>query len=140
MMQETRTQIPGLLEHIAAACAFVGKAAQDAGLDERTAYHCQLAVDEACTNIIEHGYQLKGADKIIDIICRYDFRAFAIILIDDGPPFNPLQRESPNPKAALHERTTSGGWGIHFIRQMMDDVHYEWRGRNYFSMVKRRIG
>lgn len=137
MSQETRIRIPGLLEQIAVACEFVGSAAHQAGLDERAAYHCQLAVDEACTNIIEHGYQLKGGDKVIDIICQADAHAFTIILMDDSPAFNPLLRPSPNPATPLHERTT-GGWGIYFIKQLMDEVRYAWRGRNQLIMVKRR--
>lgn len=139
MKQETRIRIPGLLEHVAAACEFVSHAAQQAGLDEHAMYHCQLAVDEACTNIIEHGYGFKGADKSIDIICQFDIRAFTIIIIDDGPAFNPLLRPSPNPTTPLHERTT-GGWGIYFIKQFMDEVQYRWRGRNELIMVKRRGG
>ncbi|MBZ0305269.1 MAG: ATP-binding protein [Anaerolineae bacterium] len=134
--QETSIRIPGLLEQVAVACEFVGNAAQQAGLDERAVYHCQLAVDEVCTNIVEHGYLFKGSNQVIDIVCRADYHTFTITILDDSPPFDPLNRPAPDPKAPLEERTT-GGWGVYFVKKLMDDVRYQWIGRNQLVMVKR---
>ena len=53
----------GRLDEIARARDFVAAVARNVGLSEKSVHHCALAVDETCTNIIEHGYQHQGHDK-----------------------------------------------------------------------------
>ncbi len=136
MVEERRLRIPGLIEKVRVACDFVVEAAQRAGMDERSVYHCQLAVDEACTNIVEHGYGRNGMDKVIDIICRSEGNRFTITVLDDSGPFNPFSRPDPDPSAVLEDRE-HGGWGIYFIKKVMDEVGYQRQGeRNRLTMVK----
>jgi serine/threonine-protein kinase RsbW len=135
--QESRFEIAGVLDQIPIACEFVADVARKAGLDERGIYHCQLAIDEACTNIVEHGYGQNGADKIIQLICRYDSHYLTIIIMDNSAAFDPLARPDPDPSMSLEKRE-KGGWGIYFIKKLMDGVSYMREGRvNRLTMVKR---
>lgn len=135
--QESRFEIAGVLEQIPLACDFVADVARSAGVDERGVYHCQLAVDEACTNIIEHGYGAQGANRIIQLICRVDNYHLTIILLDNSSAFDPLARSDPDPAMTLENRAT-GGWGIYFIKKLMDTVSYTREGHvNRLTMVKR---
>jgi anti-anti-sigma factor len=121
---ERRHSFLARLEHIAGACDFVEDAAFDAGFDVRSAYHCRLAVDEACTNIIEHGFAEDDHDHTIDVVCHCSDVDFVITIRDDAPPFDPTTVPAPPP---IHDidALKPGGWGIHLIRKMMDDVRYE---------------
>lgn len=137
---ETHLRIAAVPHQVPVACRFVAEAAGRAGLDEHAVYHCQLAVDEACTNIVEHAYQMQGEHQIIDIVCQTAAGRFTIIILDDGPAFDPLSQPDPNPNAPLEERT-GGGWGIHFIKKLMDEVSYSReRERNRLTLVKRLPG
>lgn len=137
MNRESRLTIAGTSEQVQVACEFVADAAREAGLDERAVHHCQLAVDEVCTNIVEHGYGASGPNRAIELICELTPQTFTITIIDDAPPFNPLTRPDPDPSASLEDRKT-GGWGIYFIKQIMDEVSYFQNGRyNHLVMVKR---
>jgi len=128
--------IAARLEEVRDACDFVVRAAESSGLDERAVYHCQMAVDEALTNIIEHGYGYEGADSTIEIRCQTENDRFIITLIDDSPAFNPLEHEAPDPDEPLDSREP-GGWGIYFIRRLMNEVSYEREnGRNRLTLVK----
>jgi anti-anti-sigma factor len=124
MPDPSRLVIVARLEEIRHACDFVVEAADAAGLDERAVYHCQMAVDEALTNIIEHGYAFEGESSEIEITCQTDSSRFTITLTDDSPAFNPLDHTAPDPIAPLDAREP-GGWGIYFIRRLMDDVTYQ---------------
>ena len=136
--QESRFEIAGVLEQIPLAGNFVAEIARKAGLDERGIYHCQLAIDEACTNIIEHGYGASGRDRVIQLICRVDSQNLTITILDNSSAFNPLERPDPDPAMPLEERTTTGGWGIYFIKRLMDGVSYTREGHvNRLKMVKR---
>ena len=130
---ENRLTIMGRLDEIARARDFVTAIAREAGLNEKSVHHCSLAVDETCTNIIEHGYQLQGHDKSIEIICQVESLNFIIRIRDDGPAFNPLLRTDPNPNAPLEERE-HGGWGIYFVKEFMDQVLYS-RDGNYNQLT-----
>lgn len=138
IVNESYLQIQAVPAQVTVACDFVAQAAAQAGLDEHAVYHCQLAVDEACTNIIEHAYKRRGDGQVIDIRCQTDTYRFTITIMDDGPAFNPLAAPAPDPTAPLDKRG-SGGWGIHFIRQFMDEVGYSREhNRNCLTVVKHR--
>lgn len=136
-MDERHLQIKGSLDSLAQARHFVHQAALDSGLNEQAAHHCSLAVDEACTNIIEHGYGSDGMQQVIDISCRKDKDKFIVTVLDDSPAFDPLAVPEPNRDASLNEREP-GGWGVFLIKKLMDDVVYDRQGsRNRLLMIKR---
>lgn len=128
--------IEARLEQVRDACDFVVACAETTGMDERAVYHCQMAVDEALTNIIEHGYGFEGEESAIEICCQRDGERFVITLIDESPAFNPLEHEAPDPDEPLDSREP-GGWGIYFIRRLMNDVSYDYvNGKNRLTLVK----
>ncbi len=137
MGEEHRIVIPSVLERIPDVCDFIVAACRRAGFNERATYHCQMAVDEACTNIIEHGYKAASQSGQIEIVFRDKGDRCAISILDSSPPFNPLEHDDPDPELPLYEREQPGGWGIYFIKKMMDAAMYAYEnGRNHLSMVK----
>lgn len=126
------------MEQIAHACQWVVQVAEEVGLDMRDVNHLELAIDEAVTNIVEHSYGDDGANKSIDIVIDEDGHTFKVTVIDEGPPFNPLQIDLPNPADNLDARPEQGGgWGVFFIKKLMDKVEYEFAAnKNHLIMVK----
>ncbi len=136
-IKERQLRIAGVLENVSIACDFVVEAAREAGLDERAIHHCYLAVDEACTNIIEHGYAQHCGECIIEVSCQRDEHTLTITIVDDSPAFNPLDRPDPDPRTPVQERGI-GGWGVFFIKKLMDQVVYSYEGdRNRLVMTKK---
>ncbi len=137
MAVERRLIIPGILKKIPEASDFVVQAAQAAGLDERSVYYCQMAVDEWCTNVIEHGYGEENARNRITIYCQSGDHALSMTITDDAPAFDPTDLPGEQPSRLLEEREP-GGLGWFFIKKMMDEVHYEYYdGHNTLTMIKR---
>ena len=139
-MTEHRLSIPGVVEQVPHACSWVVDIVENMGLGARDVNHCELAVDEAVTNIIEHGYGTDGPNQIIDILIQENPDQFTITIIDDGPPYDPLHNTDPDPLAALEDRPEhGGGWGVFFIKRLMDDVKYKYvANRNHLVMIKQR--
>lgn len=134
--QVKRLRIPAQLKHIEEACEFVANIARGIHLSDDAVYHCYLAVEEICTNIIEHGYGYRGDDKVIDLECVTISDGLRIKVIDDAAQFNPLKLAEPNPDSPLIERK-SGGWGVFFVRKYMDRIDYRYEeNRNQFIMEK----
>ena len=133
---ERKLTVPGRFDRLAEICAFVAEAATSAGLDEADSGRCQLAVDEACTNIIEHGYG--GEDKgQIEIVCDHRPGELTIKIRDRGTAFDPTQ--APDPKFNLAvEDMGIGGLGIYFMKQVMDAVDFQSKnGANTLTLIKR---
>jgi serine/threonine-protein kinase RsbW len=148
-MAETATlQVAGRYDQIQTLCAFVAAAARRAGLGKDDVFHLELCCDEASTNIIEHAY---GAENKGEISVTYEAHQdqFKVILRDDGRPFDPagvpppplLQQEDAAQNPALSDfldHLQVGGLGIYFMRELMDEVIYEFdeAGGNKLVLIK----
>lgn len=137
VMEETRT-FAGRFASLAAIGEFIAGAAEAAGLDPRDVHEVELAVDEACSNIITHAYGGEGRGDI-EVSYRIEGDGVTVILRDCGAPFDPDRVPRPDLQVPLQERN-GGGLGLHFIRGLMDEVRFEFTpdSGNVLTMVKRR--
>ncbi len=113
--------IPALYRSLQKMGEFVNMASKEAGFDDSEAYKVQLAVDEACTNIIEHAYGGENPDEEIVCDCTATEASIKIKLHDHGRAFDPEKVPAPDVRSGLSKRLP-GGLGLFFIRQLMDDV------------------
>jgi anti-sigma regulatory factor (Ser/Thr protein kinase) len=93
------------------------------GINDEHCYDVQLAVDEACTNIITHGYADIDPGSIILCLDLFE-NEISIIIIDFGHPFEPFEIDMPDVEGGL-EGMPMGGFGLFLIYQTMDEVNYE---------------
>ena len=129
---------PGRFESLEKISEFVQKVARSASLSERDVYAVQLAVDEACTNIIEHAYHGEGKGEIV-CTCDVLRDGFKVVLLDRASPFHPDKMPEPVLNAPLDE-VKQRGLGIFLMCKMMDDVKFEQSpgGGNRLTMIKHR--
>jgi serine/threonine-protein kinase RsbW len=131
--------IPGRYDRIIEVCKFVVSGAEQAGFNEDDLFKIELACDEACTNIIEHAY---GAEDMGKILVNWQFtdKAFVITITDEAQPFHPQDVPQPNLHAGPNDidDLKVGGLGIHFMRKLMDEVHFtiDKHGGNKLVMTK----
>lgn len=92
------------------------------GVTDEILYDVQLAVDEACTNIITHGYSnMDPGSVILDL--ELDPDRLSVSLTDFGHSFEPGEAPVADVHASIEEREL-GGFGLFFINQSMDKVDY----------------
>ena len=117
---------------------YVGEEARNAGLNDKGVYAVQLAVDEACTNIIDYAYGGESEQEI-RVSCQITPDALQITIQDDGKPFDADTVAPPDLDAPLSERQV-GGLGIFLINKLMDDVRYRSLGEvgNEIILKKKR--
>lgn len=117
---------------------FVAQAAQKAGLSDKAIYAVQLAVDEACANIIDHAYGGE-TDERIEIACEITKDSLRISLRDNGRPFDMDSVSPPDLNLPLSERQV-GGLGVHLIRNLMDGINYQSAREtgNLLTLTKKR--
>ncbi|MDE7251668.1 MAG: ATP-binding protein [Acetatifactor sp.] len=91
-----------------------------------------VAVDELYSNLCIHS----GA-RNVEIRCGLDDSQVGMIFVDNGIPYNPLEREEPDVTLPAGERPP-GGLGIYLVRKTMDKVSYEYiEGKNCLTIVKK---
>ncbi len=132
---EMRSQ-PRLL---AAARAMVMQFAQRIGFPDAACGQISLAVDEALCNVINHGYERRPDGHIWLNLWALDG--------DDPPGLKVVieDRARQVDPAAIRPRNLEdirpGGLGVHIIREIMDEAHYEKRegGGMRLTMIKRGV-
>ena len=92
-------------------------------ITDLTVYDVQLAVDEACTNIITYGYAGMNPGSVILALELFSDHV-VISLTDFGHPFEPSEPPPPDLEAGIEDFPTEG-LGLFFIYQTMDEIFYE---------------
>lgn len=115
-LEATLKNLPILREFIEHACIHMR-------LDENMTSAFKLAVDEACTNIITHGY--KGKDPgPIELTFEKEAKNVKLTIYDEGRTFDPDDTKAADIESDWEERPI-GGLGLFLIKEVMDDIHYE---------------
>ncbi len=137
MIHESTLEVPARLEALASISNFVVDAARGAGLDEHAVWEVQLAVDEAVTNAIVHGYHEHELRGTLSISIAQEDGKFVVSLRDQGAPFDPSRVPEPDLVSPLEQRKT-GGLGLFLMRKLMDDITFEREANvNVLRMTKR---
>ena len=117
-----------------------------------------LAVDEAVANIVEHAYQVDGAEvpggpdprggesgggpgtvraNTIQVVLDANAQRFEVLIRDCGMGFDP--REAPEVDVREHVKSgRKGGLGIFLMRRIMDEINYTFKHgvQNQLQMIK----
>lgn len=115
--------VPSSTENLALIRDFVTSVGKQARMSDVDISNLELAVDEACANVIEHAY---GHDRTKEVTIRaiFDENEMRISVIDSGKGFDPSKVQSETLDQLINERK-SGGLGMRLIKTLMDDVRYE---------------
>lgn len=97
----------------------------------------QIALDEVLTNIVDYGYADEAKHEI-RVCLRVVHGVLEITVEDDGVPFNPLESAEPDTSASLQERKI-GGVGLHFVKNLMDEVGYDRVGDRNRLFLKKNL-
>ncbi len=129
--------VPSSTENLALIRGFVSNIGKQAGLDENQVCMIEIAVDEACANVIEHAY---GSDRTKEVVVRAKLSddTIEIQVEDTGKGFDPASVEQKEVTRLIQERK-SGGLGMRMMKLVMDEVQYNMKPgeRNELRMVKK---
>ena len=135
-IKEYRLKIPSQTDNLELIRNFVSGVARKVGFDPEDVNKIELAVDEACANVIEHAYK-NDEQQDIDIAVKIDFQKLTVVVTDRGQTFKMTEVEVPDMPTYLAELRV-GGLGIYLMKALMDEVNYVSRpgGENAVAMVK----
>ena len=97
-----------------------------------------IAVDEVFANIAHYAYEDQAGRATVRFAYAPAPRTVTLTFIDGGIAFDPLQAQAPDTTLAARERTL-GGLGIFMVKQLMDEVQYEYTDGNNVLRLKKQI-
>lgn len=117
--------------------SFVELACNSHGVPPGIASDVKLAVEEVCSNIIEHGYREREVGPITLACERVDDR-LSVTVSDRGRTFDPEDARPADVETNWQERQI-GGLGWHLVKRVVDDLSYHSGpdGTNRLVLVKR---
>lgn len=120
-------------EEIRQPCELLRINLRRAGVSEEIAGHCELALQELLTNLVDHAY--KG-DTNRQILVRMACNREQIFLQteDTGLPADLKLEDVHMPEP---DELAEGGYGMAIIRSLMDDVRCDsTQGKNVWTLIK----
>ena len=123
------------IQQIPQLASFVDAVAEEAGIDFSEAMSLNLALEEAVVNVMQYAYPAE-THGTVTIEAVFNKEQLRFILSDTGTPFDPTAKEDVDVSLEVGDREI-GGLGIHLIRQIMDDISYEYKdGKNVLTLHK----
>ena len=108
------------------------------GIDSEVVYDLLLALTEAVTNIILHGYGSHPGWVKIDL--QPQGKDIRLHILDRAPAYDPTQVLAPDLSLPLEKRPL-GGLGVYLIRRNVDQIRYQVtaEGGNELVLIKENV-
>jgi serine/threonine-protein kinase RsbW len=137
IMATLKTTIRNQIGDLESVRDLVSRMERTCDLPPKIVFDINVVLDELLSNIIHYGYTDKAVHEI-HITLSVSNAVVDIAIEDDGKAFNPLAAPEPVLTLPLAERPV-GGLGVHFVRQLMDDVEYQRNNNHNYIFLKKKI-
>ncbi|MFQ5706791.1 MAG: ATP-binding protein [bacterium] len=129
-------KLPSQTDNLEIIRDVVSKIAVKVGFEKDDVNKIELAVDEACANVIKHAYA-NDSNNLIEIAIQIDLKKMMVTVTDHGKGFEPEKVKLPNMEEYL-KKFSKGGLGLFLIETLMDKVDFKIKPgtKNQVKMVK----
>jgi len=127
--------VPSHCEYLDTIRTFINDAAKSIGFHDTEIWKLVLAVDEACSNIIRHGYHHNSA-HFINLDVELKENRFLIHIEDEGQTYDLRFHTIPSEEEYITD-PKPGGLGIKIIQNLIDEIDYKHTdAKNRLSLTK----
>ncbi len=132
-------ELDATLENLDRVNEFVEQLLEDSDYPPEEKIGLDVAIEEIFVNIADYAYAPHvGKVKITGEIER-DQLSITLKFIDEGKPFNPLEKADPDLDLPIEERPI-GGLGIFLVKDSVDEINYEYiDGKNVLTIRKKLL-
>ena len=114
--------LPAEIEYLRVAQQCARAVAQQHGFDEEAMGKIELGLEEAVSNVVQHGFAREG-NNVFDLIFERIPLGLRIRLKEKGIPFDPRLLPVYEPGKA-EEPGAGKGLGLHLMKSVMDEVSF----------------
>ena len=126
--------VDAIVESIKKVTDFINEELENYDCSMKAQMQISVAIDELISNISYYAYESKVGEVTVQLEVIDDYAI--ITFIDNGIPYNPLEKTDPDITLSADEREI-GGLGIFLVKKNMDDIFYENKeGKNILQIKK----
>lgn len=126
------------IENISVVTDFVNCELEKYNCPPKAQMQIDIAIDELFSNIAYYAYKPDVGPATVRFEVTENPLAVIITFIDNGVPYNPLEKADPDITLSAEERDI-GGLGIFMVKQCMDELTYEFKDGQNIIKVKKNI-
>ena len=131
--------VEAAVENIEVVTDFVNEELEKLDCPVKARRQIDVAIDELFGNIARYAYSPDVGKATVRFSVEEDPLEVTITFIDNGIPFNPLEKSNPDTHLSAEERPI-GGLGIFLVKKSMDMVEYEYKNGQNILKIKKNIG
>ncbi len=128
------------IKNLIKVTSFVNEELRKVEANAKTIASIDIILDEVFSNIAYYAY--KEREEKGDVTVKMDFvednKAVVLSFIDDGIPYNPLEKEEPDITLSAMKRAI-GGLGILIVKKSVDDIKYEYKNNKNILKLKKYL-
>lgn len=106
--------------------------------DNMLEFKIRLSVEEVVENVVRYAYEDGAGEMEVSVNTEDNNPMLTITVVDQGVPFNPLDKPDPDITLSAEERQI-GGLGIFLCKKMMDEVTYHYEGSSNILTMKKKV-
>lgn len=126
------------VENIEKVTEFVDRQLALYNCPQKAQLQIDIAIDELFGNIAHYAYDPKEGPATVRVEVIQNPMSVMLTFIDNGVPYNPLEKTDPDTSLSADEREI-GGLGIYMVKKSMDDVLYEYKNGQNILKIKKSI-
>ncbi len=131
--------VDAAVENIEVVTNFINEELEKLDCPVKAQTQIAIAIDELFGNIARYAYSPEIGKATVRFSIEEDPLAVTITFIDNGVPFDPLQRAEPDTHAPLQDRPI-GGLGIFLVKKTMNMVEYSYENGQNILTIKKQLG
>ena len=131
--------VDAAVENIEVVTDFVNEELEKPDCPVKARRQIDVAIDELFGNIARYAYSPDVGKATVRFSVEENPLEVTITFIDNGIPFNPLEKSNPDTHLSAEERPI-GGLGIFLVKKSMDLVEYEYKNGQNILKIKKNIG
>ena len=128
--------VKATVDNINAVTDFVNEQLESMDCPMKVQMQIDVAVDEIFGNICHYAYPLGEGAATICMEIQEETQAVVMTFMDNGIPYNPLEKEEPDTTLSAEEREI-GGLGIFIVKKTMDEISYRYENEKNILTVKK---
>lgn len=131
--------VDAAVENIEVVTDFVNEELEKLDCPVKARRQIDVAIDELFGNIARYAYSPDVGKATVRFSVEEKPLEVTITFVDNGVPFNPLEKTNPDTSLSAEERPI-GGLGIFLVKKSMDLVEYEYKNGQNILKIKKNIG
>ena len=128
--------VAAAVEKLNDVIAFLEEIMEKHDVPMKVCLQMQVAVEEIFVNIAHYSYPSGAGPVRIEADIPEGGGSITIRFIDQGVPYDPLQKKDPDTTLSADDRPI-GGLGIFMVKKSMNDVTYEYKDNSNILTIRK---